>query len=98
MKEFTTNNTVNKEQKTAAFAPPICSGLRRAKEESKKASHEFKGELKVALTRHFKETIKDRVERDPAFREELLKEGVEYPLTGDIDTGKGILRDYINCI
>ena len=55
-----------------------------------------KGELKVALTRNFKETIKDRVERDPAFREELLKEGVEYLLTGDVDTGKAILRDYIN--
>jgi hypothetical protein len=55
-----------------------------------------KGELKVALTRNFKETIKDRVERDSAFREELLKEGVEYLLTGDVDTGKAILRDYIN--
>jgi hypothetical protein len=52
--------------------------------------------LKVALPRNFKETIKDRVERDPAFREELLKEGVEYLLTGDVDTGKVILRDYIN--
>jgi hypothetical protein len=52
--------------------------------------------LKLALTRNFKETIKDRVERDPAFREELLKEGVECLLTGDVDTGKTILRDYIN--
>jgi hypothetical protein len=50
----------------------------------------------LALTRNFKETIKDRVERDPAFREELLKEGVECLLTGDVDTGKTILRDYIN--
>ena len=50
----------------------------------------------MALTRDFKETIKDRVERDPSFREELLKEGIEYLLTGDVDTGKAILRDYIN--
>ena len=50
----------------------------------------------MTLTRSFKETIKDRVERDRAFREELLKEGVEYLLTGDVDTGKAILRDYIN--
>ena len=50
----------------------------------------------MALTRDFKETIKNRIERDPAFREELLKEGIECLLVGDIDTGKGILRDYIN--
>jgi hypothetical protein len=50
----------------------------------------------VALTLGFKETVKDRVERDPAFREELLKEGIECLLTGDVDTGKAILRDYIN--
>jgi len=50
----------------------------------------------VALTLDFKETVKDRVERDPAFREELLKEGIECLLTGDVDTGKAILRDYIN--
>jgi len=50
----------------------------------------------VALTIDFKETVKDRVVRDPAFREELLKEGIECLLTGDVDTGKAILRDYIN--
>ena len=50
----------------------------------------------MALTLDFKETVKDRVERDPAFREELLKEGIECLLTGDVDTGKAILRDYIN--
>ena len=50
----------------------------------------------MALTRDFKETIQARVERDPAFREELLKEGVECLLSGDLDTGKTVLRDYIN--
>ena len=50
----------------------------------------------MALTLDFKETVKNRVERDPAFREELLKEGIECLLTGDVDTGKAILRDYIN--
>ena len=52
--------------------------------------------MKMALTLDFKKTVKDRVERDPAFREELLKEGIECLLTGDVDTGKAILRDYIN--
>ena len=50
----------------------------------------------MALTIDFKKTVKDRVERDPVFREELLKEGIECLLTGDLDTGKAILRDYIN--
>ena len=50
----------------------------------------------MALTRDFKETIKARVARDPAFREELLTQGVECLLTGDVETGKAVLRDYIN--
>jgi hypothetical protein len=50
----------------------------------------------MVLTKDFKDTIKDRVARDPAFREELLKEGIECLLKGDMDTGKAVLRDYIN--
>ena len=50
----------------------------------------------MALTRDFKETIRARVERDPQFRKELLREGVECMLSGDIGTAKTILRDYIN--
>ncbi len=50
----------------------------------------------MVLTRDFKETIRERVERDPAFREALLTEGIECLLAGDIDTGKAVLRDYIN--
>ena len=42
----------------------------------------------MPLTRDFKETIQARIERDPSFREELLKEGVECLLSGDVDTGK----------
>ena len=50
----------------------------------------------MALTRDFKETIRARAERDPKFRKELLREVIESMLTGDIATGKTILRDYIN--
>ena len=50
----------------------------------------------MVLTRDFKETIQARIARDPTFREELLKEGVECLLSGDVDTGKAVLRDYIN--
>ena len=50
----------------------------------------------ITLTRDFKETIQARAVRDPAFREELLKEGVASLLSGDVETGKAVLRDYIN--
>ncbi|MGA8154126.1 MAG: transcriptional regulator [Terriglobales bacterium] len=50
----------------------------------------------MALTRDFKETIQARVRRDPAFRKELLREGLESLLAGDVETCKTVLRDYIN--
>ena len=50
----------------------------------------------MPLTRRFKDTVQARAERDPAFREGLLKEGVECLLAGDVETGKIVLRDYIN--
>lgn len=49
----------------------------------------------MALTRSFKETVQARVLADPAFREALLREGIETMLAGDVETGKLILRDYI---
>ena len=50
----------------------------------------------MPLTRSFKATIQMRVQSDPAFREALLREGIETLLAGDVDTGKAVLRDYIN--
>lgn len=50
----------------------------------------------MALTKDFKETIQLRAQRDPTFRKALLKEGIECLLEGDLDTGKAVLRDYIN--
>ena len=50
----------------------------------------------MALTKDFKETIQIRAQRDPAFRKVLLQEGSECLRAGDIDTGKAVLRDYIN--
>ncbi|MHB8653621.1 MAG: helix-turn-helix domain-containing transcriptional regulator [Terriglobia bacterium] len=50
----------------------------------------------MALTRDFKETVKARAERDPAFRRELLREAIECLLSGEVDSGKMVLRDYIN--
>ena len=44
----------------------------------------------MVLTRDFKETIRLRMERDAAFREALLKEGVECLLAGGMETGEGV--------
>jgi len=50
----------------------------------------------MALTRDFKETVQARARRDAAFRKALLLEAVDCLLAGDVDTGKTVLRDYIN--
>jgi hypothetical protein len=50
----------------------------------------------MGLTREFKETVQARIQRDRKYRRELLREAVECLLAGDLDTGKALLRDYIN--
>jgi len=55
-----------------------------------------KRRIEMPLTRDFKETIQERARRDAAFREALLKEAIEALLSGDVETGKTVLRDYIN--
>jgi DNA-binding phage protein len=50
----------------------------------------------MALTRSFKTWVRDQVDGDPKFRDALLREAVDLLLTGDVSTGKAILRDYIN--
>ena len=49
----------------------------------------------MAVTRSFKELVQSRVACDPDFAAALLREGIDTMLTGDVDTGKAILRDYI---
>ncbi|MBM3726926.1 MAG: transcriptional regulator [Acidobacteria bacterium] len=50
----------------------------------------------MPLTHDFKETIRNRAQREPKFRQALLREAVESYLTGDLETGKAVLRDYVN--
>ncbi|HXQ66814.1 MAG TPA: transcriptional regulator [Alphaproteobacteria bacterium] len=49
----------------------------------------------MMATKSFKELVQKHVADDPAFAEALLRDGVETLLSGDVDTGKAILRDYI---
>ena len=48
------------------------------------------------MTRDWKETVQAREARDPPCRREWMREGVKCLLSGDLDTGKAVLRDYIN--
>ena len=50
----------------------------------------------MALTRDFKVTVRERLQSDPSFREALLKEAVDCLLSSDVETGKSLLRDYVN--
>ena len=52
-------------------------------------------EADMALTKSFKELVQRRVASDAAFAESLLREGIDTMLSGDVETGKAILRDYI---
>ena len=50
----------------------------------------------MALTRDFKQTVIERVERDPAFAVALLDEAATLFLNGDPETARSILRDLVN--
>ena len=50
----------------------------------------------MALTREFRAALRERAQRDYEFRRAMLKEGIDALLTGDVASGKAILRDYIN--
>jgi len=49
----------------------------------------------MARTKSFKDLVQSRVKTDKKFAEALLREGIDALLSGDVDTGKTILRDYI---
>lgn len=50
----------------------------------------------MALTKDFRETIRERAQKEPRFRKALLCEAIELMLAGDEKTGRAILRNYIN--
>jgi putative addiction module killer protein len=57
---------------------------------------EDSGKDTMALTKDFRETIRERAQREPRFRRALLREAIELMLSGDEKTGRAILRNYIN--
>jgi hypothetical protein len=52
----------------------------------------------MALTRDSRETVQARVERDPAFREGILRDTFESFLNGRFALGNELLQDYLKAM
>ncbi|WP_026941467.1 helix-turn-helix domain-containing transcriptional regulator [Hellea balneolensis] len=50
----------------------------------------------MTVTRSFRDTVLARANIDPNYRYGLLTESMDAMLSGDLETGKSLLRDYIN--
>jgi DNA-binding phage protein len=50
----------------------------------------------MTLTQNFRQTVAERVERDPAFAKALFDEAATLFLNGEPDTARLILRDLVN--
>lgn len=53
------------------------------------------GNADMAVTKSFEELVRGRATKDSEFAAALLREGIDAMLSGDVDAGKTILRDYI---
>jgi len=54
------------------------------------------GLMQMLFTKLFKDTVKARIERDPAFAAALFEEALSAFLEGDTALGKSLLRDLIS--
>ncbi len=50
----------------------------------------------MPITRKFRETIVQRVQKDSRFRTAMLSDAINELLGGELLTGKAMLRDYVN--
>jgi hypothetical protein len=50
----------------------------------------------MPLTKSFTETIRADLQKSSGFRRALLREAVGCMVAGDVETGKSVLRQYIN--
>lgn len=51
--------------------------------------------MATKMTKNFQDLVQGRIARDPAYAKALLREAIDTMLSGDVETGKSILRDYI---
>ena len=50
----------------------------------------------MPLTIDFRETVRERAQKDAAFRRALLSEAIELMIGGEVEIGQSIMRNYIN--
>lgn len=50
----------------------------------------------MPLTTDFNETIREQLQKSEEFRRAFLREAIGCMIEGDVDTGKSVLRKYIN--
>lgn len=50
----------------------------------------------MALTTSFNDTVKKKLQESAGFRRALLREAIACMIEGDVETGKSVLRKYIN--
>ncbi len=50
----------------------------------------------MAITHDFQETIRERAQSDPEFRHALLREALGCIVDGELETGRALLKDYID--
>lgn len=50
----------------------------------------------MPLSKNFTETVMRQLQDSPGFRRALLREAVSTMISGDLQTGKSVLRKYIN--
>jgi hypothetical protein len=50
----------------------------------------------MKTTRSFRETVQADIKNDAEFRRALLSEAVACMVSGDLETGKAVLREYVN--
>jgi len=73
----------------------LCGGTKKRQSKDIEQAAKRKA-TDMPLTKDFKDTIKARAERDPEFRAGLFREAIEAMLSDDLETGKVLLRDYVN--
>ena len=50
----------------------------------------------MPLTHSYRDTLHERIQRDPAFRVALFQEAMQVLMDGELGTARSVLRDYIN--
>jgi hypothetical protein len=50
----------------------------------------------MPLTKSFNDTVKSKLQQSEGFRRALLREAIACMIAGDVETGKSVLRKYIN--